>query len=97
MKSVKHNGEIDFVIIALYVVDILLFSNNSEMLKREKLALARRFDVEDLGELRYVLGMWLKRNCGLRTHSTSQTKYVEGILKKFNMDKCKLVSTSLEA
>ena len=98
MKSVKHqDGEIDFVIIALYVVDILLFSSNSEMLKREKLALARRFDVEDLGELHYVLGMWLKRNCGLRTLSISQTKYLEGILKKFNMDKYKPVSTSLEA
>lgn len=98
MKSVKHQDcEIDFVIIALYVVDILPFSNNSEMLKREKLALARRFDVEDLGELHYVLGMWLKRHCGLRTLSISQTKYVEGILKKFNMDKCKPVLTSLES
>ena len=81
MKSVKRqDGEIDFVIIALYVDDILLFSNNSEMLKREKLALAKRFDVEDL-----------------RTLSISQTKYLEGILKKFNMDKCKPVSTPLEA
>ena len=81
MKSVKRqDGEIDFVIIALYVDDILLFSNNSEMLKREKLALTKMFDVEDL-----------------RTLSISQTKYLEGILKKFNMDKCKPVSTPLEA
>lgn len=81
MKSVKRqDGEIDFVIIALYVDNILLFSNNSEMLKREKLALAKMFDVEDL-----------------RTLSISQTKYLEGILKKFNMDKCKPVSTPLEA
>ena len=98
MKSVKRqDGEIDFVIIALYVDDILLFSNNSEMLKREKLALAKRFDVEDLGELHYVLGMCVKRNRGLRTLSISQTKYLERILKKFNMDKCKPVSTPLEA
>ena len=98
MKSVKRqDGEIDFVIIALYVDDILLFSNNSEMLKREKLALAKRFDVEDLGELHYVLGMCVKRNRGLRTLSISQTKYLEGILKKFNVDKCKPVSTPLEA
>jgi len=67
MKSVKRqDSEIDFVIIALYVDDILLFSNNSEMLKRENLALARRFDVEDQGELHYVLGMCVKRDRGLR-------------------------------
>ena len=98
MKSVnRQDGEIDFVIIALYVDDILLFSNNTEMLKREKLALARRFDVEDLGELHYVLGMCVKRNRGLRRLSISQTKYLEGILKKSDMDKCKPVSTPLEA
>ena len=61
MRSVKcQDGEIDFIIIALHVNDIFLFSNNSEMLKRENLALTRRFDVEDMGELHYVLGMCMK-------------------------------------
>jgi hypothetical protein len=37
MKSVKQeDGKIDFVIIALYVDDILFFSNNTQMLKEEK-------------------------------------------------------------
>ena len=63
IKSVKQkNGKIDFVIMALYVDDILWFSNNTEMLKKEKLALAKRFKVEDFGELHYVLGMLVKRN-----------------------------------
>jgi len=45
MKSVKRqDGEIDFAIIALYVDDILLFSNNSEMLKRSR----EKFSPEDL-------------------------------------------------
>lgn len=39
----------------------------------------------------------VKRNRGLRTLSISQTKYLEGILKKSDMDKCKPVSTPLEA
>ena len=32
------------------------------MLTKEKLALAKRFKVEDFGELHYVLGMLVKRN-----------------------------------
>ena len=97
MKSVKQkNGKIDFVIIALYVDDILWFSNNTEMLKTEKLALAKRFKVEDFGELHYVLGMLVKRNRELRTLSITQTKYLEGVLKRFDMHNCKPVSTPLE-
>ena len=97
MKSVKQkDGKIDFVIIALYVDDILFFSNNTKMLKEEKLALAKRFKVEDLGELHHVLGMSVKRNRRLRTFSIGQTKYLEGVLKRFDMEYCKPVSTPLE-
>ena len=50
IKSVEDkDGKIHFVILALYVNDILWFSNNTEMLKKEKEALAKRFKVEDLG------------------------------------------------
>lgn len=43
-KSVKcKDGKINFVILALYVDDMLCFSNNIEMLKNEKAAIARRF------------------------------------------------------
>jgi hypothetical protein len=66
------------------------------MLKEEKLALAKRFKVEDLGELHYILGMAIKRNRRLRTLSISQAKYLEGVLKRFEMENCKPVSTPLE-
>ena len=97
IKLVKRkDGKIDFVIIALYVDDIILCSNNTNMLKKEKLALAKRFKVEDLGELHYVLGMSVKRNRRSRTLSISQTKYLGGVLKRFNMENCKPVPTPLE-
>ena len=38
----------------------------------------------------------MKRDCKSRTLSLSQPKYSEGILKRFDMDKCKPVSTPLE-
>ena len=52
IKSVKRkNGKTDFVIIVLYVDDTIWFSNNTKMVEKEKLALAKRFKVEDLEEL----------------------------------------------
>ena len=97
IKSVKsESGKIDFVIIAIYVDDMIFFSNNTKMLEKEKSDLAKKFRVEDLGELHYVLGMCIKRNRRLRTLSITQTKYLEGLLKRLNMENCKPVSTPLE-
>ena len=73
-----------------------MFSNNIDMLTDEKVSLGSRFKVEDLGEMHYIPVMGVKRDCKSRTLSLSQPKYLEGILKRFNMDKCKPVSTPLE-
>lgn len=97
VKSVKQKEEkINFVIMAIYVDDMLWFSNNSEMLKKEKDMIAERFKVDDLGEVKYVLGMVIERNRKTRTLSISQPKYLEGILKRFGMDQCKPVTTPME-
>jgi hypothetical protein len=43
IKSVKQpNGKINFVILSIHVDDILLFSNNVDMLNEEKLSLGTR-------------------------------------------------------
>ena len=97
IKSVRQsNGRIDFVILAVWVDDILMFSNNTDMLTDEKVSLGSTFKVEDLGEMHYILGMCVKRDRKSKTLSLSQPKYLEGILTRFNMDKCKPVSTPLE-
>ena len=62
----------------------------------EKEALAKRFKVEDLGEVDYILGMSVKRDRKARTLTINQPKYLEGILKRFGMDQCKPVSTPLD-
>ena len=97
IKSVRQsNGRIDFVILAIWVDDILMFSNNIDMLTDEKVSLGSRFKVEDLGEMHYIHGMCVQRDRKSRTLSLSQPKYLEGILKRFNMEKCEPVSTPLE-
>jgi hypothetical protein len=69
--------------LALYVDDILWFNNNTEMLKKEKEDLARRFKVDDMGEVSYVLGMSVKRNREARTLTINQPRYQDEVLKTF--------------
>ena len=97
IKTVKsQDGTVHFVMIAIYVDDMLFFSNNTEMLEKEKREIAKEFQVEDLGELHYVVGMSIVRDREKRTMSITQKKYLEGVLKKFDMENCKPVSTPLE-
>jgi inosine/xanthosine triphosphate pyrophosphatase family protein len=45
-----------FVILVLYVNDILLASSNKNMLRETKGILSSNFDMNDLGDASYVLG-----------------------------------------
>ena len=57
---VRRVGD-DMVIIALYVDDILIASNN-KMLRKEKVALKERFNMKDMGEAHYCLGIQILRD-----------------------------------
>ena len=62
--------------IAIYVDDMLFFSNNTETLEKEKREIAKEFRVEDLGELHYVVGMSIVGDREKRTMSITQKKYI---------------------
>jgi len=47
----------DFAIIALYVDDLILASNSSDLLSKVKLALKQNYKMTDLGELSWCLGI----------------------------------------
>ena len=90
MKSVKEaNGHINFVILGVYVDDIIPVSNSPTLLKVEKEALCRRFDIVDLGKINYLLGMSIKRDRNTQTLTigpvTQLPSYTEKILKQFGM------------
>ncbi|KAD3067741.1 hypothetical protein E3N88_35621 [Mikania micrantha] len=77
-----------FVILVLYVDDILLASNNLDMLYESKRLLSANFDMKDLGEASYVIGIEIHRNRSIGTLGLSQKAYIERILKRFNMQQC---------
>ena len=53
---------ISFVILAIYLDDIIPISKDVEMLNEEKELLRKEFEMVDQGEIRFVLGMSIKRD-----------------------------------
>jgi hypothetical protein len=91
---VKRLGD-NFVILTLYVDDMLLIGNSRKMIKTVKGLLAKQFEMKDLGAANYILGMHIKRDRAQRRLWLGQKKYVEGVLKKFNMSDCKPIGTPM--
>ena len=59
------------------------------MLKSEKEAISKRFEVVDNGDIEWFLGMLIKRDREERVLIISQPKYVETVLEKFGMSECR--------
>ena len=73
----------------LYVDDILLVGNDVPMLQETKSALERCFQMKDLGEATFILGIKIYRDRSRRLIGLSQSAYLDKILKRFNMDTAK--------
>ena len=97
VKTVKEpDNHINFVILGVYVDDIVVVSNNPSMLNAEKSALCRRFKMSDQGEVHYLLGMLVQRDRESRTLTISQPGYLKKVLERFGMQNCKPVTTPME-
>jgi transposase InsO family protein len=81
-----HDGRI--VIIALYVDDLLLASNHLATLTTAKASLAQQFEMDDLGEASFILGIDIRRDRAARTLSIGQSAYVTAILQRHGMEDC---------
>jgi len=77
-----------FIFLVLYVDDILLASSDVSLLQETKKFLSSKFDMKDLGEASYVLGIEIHRDRRKGVLGLSQKAYIEKVLKKFSMHKC---------
>ena len=81
-------GGSSYIFLVLYVDDILLASNNSDLLIETKHMLSIHFDMKDLGETSYVLGIKILRDRANGVLKLSQRIYIKKILKMFNIHNC---------
>ena len=85
--------DFDLVIISLYVDDLLVTSGNEAQITVFKQNMMKMFEMTDLGEISYFLGMEIKQ--ALNEIFICQRKYLKEILKGFGMEECKSVSTPM--
>ncbi|KAK9074591.1 hypothetical protein SSX86_007189 [Deinandra increscens subsp. villosa] len=83
----KMSGS-NFVILVLYVDDILLASNNLDLLHESKRLLSHHFDMKDLGEASYVIGIEIHRDRANGTLGLSQKAYIDRVITRYNMQHC---------
>ncbi|KAI9153855.1 hypothetical protein LWI28_017540 [Acer negundo] len=73
------------VFLILYVDDILLIGNDVGVLTSVREWLAKQFDMKDLGEASFILGIQVIRDRKNRTIALSQASYIDKILSRFSM------------
>ncbi|KAF7821923.1 Retrovirus-related Pol polyprotein from transposon TNT 1-94 [Senna tora] len=63
-----------FIFLVLYVDDILLASSDQDLLNETKSFLSAAFEMKDLGEASYVLGIEIRRDrtCGTQEEALYQ-------------------------
>jgi hypothetical protein len=64
---------------------MLLIGNNMDTIKEVKKQLSSKFDIKDISATNFILGMDIKRDQATRNLWLNQMKYIETILKWFNM------------
>ncbi|GJZ65614.1 retrovirus-related pol polyprotein from transposon TNT 1-94 [Tanacetum coccineum] len=89
----KRFGNDDFIILLLYVDDMLVADPNKDRINKLKAQLAREFEMKDLRPANKILGMQIHRDRVSRKIWLSQKSYVKKILQRFNMQDCKPIST----
>ncbi|KAK9083162.1 hypothetical protein Scep_029633 [Stephania cephalantha] len=77
-----------FIILVLYVDDILLVANDVAMLHDVKRFLSINFEMKDMGEASYVIGIEIFRDRSQGLLGLSQKGYINKVLERFQMDKC---------
>ena len=85
----------DFIILLLYVDDMLIVGRDASKINILKQELSESFEMKDLGPAKQILGIKLTHDRKAKKLWLSQEKYIEKVLQRFNMDKAKVVSTPL--
>ena len=92
---VKQTSEYLLVAI-LYVNDLIILASNVIQLKWLKSELKKEFEMSDLGKLHHCLKVEFEKNREAHTIIMNQKSYIEEILKRFNMEKCKPAGTPFD-
>jgi hypothetical protein len=91
---IKYNPSGKITILIVYVDDIVLTGDDVTEMERLKRNLAVKFEIKDLGSLKYFLGMEVARS--KKGITVSQQKYVLDLLRETFMSGCRPADTPMD-
>ena len=91
----KKKGDVDFLVVCLYVDDMIYMGSSEFIVAEFKFNMMRKFEMPDLGLLHYFLRLEVNQN--LDGIFISQIKYATDFLYQFNMLNCKSKPTPMNA
>ena len=84
--SIINHGKILMLLLAYMFYDLLIFGSNILLINETKNLLSNYFDMKDLGEANFIMGMKITKT--LDGFLLDQSHYIEKILKKYNYFDC---------
>lgn len=91
--KINENSRIFLVV---FVDDIILASNSTDEIEDLKSKLKTEFEMEDLGDLKYFLGISVERNKECGTLKLDQKGYIQKLLTAFSMEDSNDATTPME-
>ncbi|KAI3503921.1 hypothetical protein L1887_32413 [Cichorium endivia] len=85
---IKASGS-KIIFLILYVDDILLIGKDIPTLKETKAYLSKSFQMKDLGDAAYILGIRIYRDRSQILIGLSQSSYIDKVVKHFSMENSK--------
>lgn len=95
MAGVTRFDDGEFIILLLYIDDMLIVGQNSEKVDKLKAKMKKYFDMKYLGPSKHILGMSICRDRKEHNIWLSQEKYIEKVLEHFHMERAKPIATPL--
>ncbi|TFY76440.1 hypothetical protein EWM64_g7573 [Hericium alpestre] len=92
----RYSANDEIVIVAVSVDDLAIAANTITAMIQFKDALKARFEMTNLEELHWLLGIEIQHDRGWRTLSMSQSAYIDTIISRFNLQDAKPLSTPLD-
>ena len=90
----KYNKQRQIILISLYVDDMIITGNADNLIKEIKRHMSQVFEMKDLINLHYCLGLEVWRDSG--KNFLTQGKYARSLLEKFRMEQCRSATTPLQ-
>lgn len=90
----KFNKQRQIILISLYVDDMIITGNANNLIKEIKPQMSQVFEMKDLGNLHYCLGLEVWEDTG--QPFLTQGKYARSLLERFKMEQCRSAATPLQ-